>query len=133
MDRLGYLKDTKSAIRVGFDQAKSGGKKKAKGGKQQKKGEGAEEAKPADHCVVFIANEYPEFQRKCLEILAGFEFDEENKIKGDYVSAIRAAFDKKEGGIAMKFVAFQLKIAETAGKDAALRLESTFDEKECIE
>lgn len=33
----------------------------------------------------------------------------------------------------MKFVAFQLKIAETAGKDAALRLESTFDEKECIE
>lgn len=33
----------------------------------------------------------------------------------------------------MKFVAFQLKIAETAGKEAALRLESTFDEKECIE
>lgn len=33
----------------------------------------------------------------------------------------------------MKFVAFQLKIAETAGKEAALRQESTFDEKDCIE
>ena len=68
-----------------------------------------------------------------MEILRGFEFDDDNKIQGDYVSAIREAFDKKEGGIAMKFVAFQLKIAETAGKDAALRLESSFDEKECIE
>jgi hypothetical protein len=33
----------------------------------------------------------------------------------------------------MKFVSFQLKIAETAGKDAALRLEASFDEQECIE
>lgn len=33
----------------------------------------------------------------------------------------------------MKFVAFQLNIAEVSGKEAALRLESTFDEKECIE
>lgn len=33
MDRLSYLKDTKSALRVGFEQAKAGGKKKGKGGK----------------------------------------------------------------------------------------------------
>jgi len=33
----------------------------------------------------------------------------------------------------MKFVSFQLKIAETEGKDAALRLEASFDEQECIE
>lgn len=33
----------------------------------------------------------------------------------------------------MKFVAFQLNIAEVSGKEAALRLESTFDEQECIE
>jgi hypothetical protein len=33
----------------------------------------------------------------------------------------------------MKFVAFQLDIALTEGKEAALRLESSFDEKECIE
>jgi len=33
IDRLSYLKDTKSGIRVGFEAAKGGGKKKAKGGK----------------------------------------------------------------------------------------------------
>lgn len=33
----------------------------------------------------------------------------------------------------MKFVAFQLNIAKTAGKEAALRLEASFDEIECIE
>lgn len=106
IDRLSYLKDTKSALRVGFEQAKSGGKKKGKGGKQPKKGEAVEEPKQMDHCVLFIATEYPEFQKKCLQILQEFEFDENNKIQGDYISAIRAAFDKKEGGLAMKFVAF---------------------------
>lgn len=50
------------------------------------------------------------------------------------MSAIREAFtDKKQAGIAMKFVSFQLDIAKTAGKEAALRLEASFDEKECIE
>jgi hypothetical protein len=33
----------------------------------------------------------------------------------------------------MKFVSFQLNIAKTAGKEAALRLEASFDEQECIE
>ena len=33
----------------------------------------------------------------------------------------------------MKFVAFQLAIAEKEGKEAALRLEASFDEKDCIE
>lgn len=33
----------------------------------------------------------------------------------------------------MKFVGFQLNIAKTAGKEAALRLEASFDEIECIE
>lgn len=33
----------------------------------------------------------------------------------------------------MKFVSFQLNIAETAGKEAALRLEASFDEQECIQ
>lgn len=32
----------------------------------------------------------------------------------------------------MKFVAFQLNIALTEGKEAALKLESSFDEIECI-
>lgn len=33
----------------------------------------------------------------------------------------------------MKFVAYQLEIAKTAGKEAALKLEASFDEGECIE
>jgi hypothetical protein len=33
----------------------------------------------------------------------------------------------------MKFVAFQLDIARNSGKEAALRLEASFDEVECIE
>jgi hypothetical protein len=65
--------------------------------------------------------------------MQGFEFDESNKPVGDYVGAIRAAFDKKQAGLAMKFVSFQLNIAETEGKEAALKLESLFDEKDCIE
>ena len=80
-----------------------------------------------------VAKEFPEFQKKCREILQGFDFDENNKIVGDHIKAIREAFDKKQAGIAMKFVSFQLNIAETAGKEAALRLEASFDEKECIE
>ena len=83
---------------------------------------------------MFVAKEYPEFQKKCLQVLQGFEFDENNMIKGDHVTAIRETFpDKKVAGIAMKFVSFQLDIAKTAGKEAALRLEASFDEKECIE
>jgi hypothetical protein len=39
--------------------------------------------------------------------LSGFEFNDENVIQGDYVNAIKEAFpDKKQGGMAMKFVAF---------------------------
>jgi hypothetical protein len=126
-DRLAYMKDTKGVIRQGLELAKKGGKKKPK------KGAEAEPAKVIENCTIFVAKEYPEFQKECLNILRGFEFDENNKIVGEYVKAIGAAFDKKKAGIAMKFVGFQLKIAETEGKDAALRLEASFDEKECIE
>lgn len=126
-DRLAYLKDTKGSIRLGLEKAKTGGKKKPK------KGAEAEPAKTIENCIVFVAKEYPEFQKQCLTILQGFEFDENNKPVGDYIGAIRAAFDKKQAGIAMKFVAFQLAIAETAGKEAALRLEASFDEQETIE
>jgi hypothetical protein len=80
-----------------------------------------------------VAKEYPAFQRECLEILAKFEFNEDNEIQGEYILAIKEHFDKKQGGIAMKFVAFQLNIAKESGKEAALRLEASFDEVECIE
>ena len=126
-ERYSYMKDTKSSIRVGIEKAKAGGKKKPK------KGE-APEAKVIEKCTVFVAKEYPEFQKQCLTILQGFEFDENNKIVGDHVKAIREAFpDKKQAGLAMKFVSFQLDIATNVGKEEALRLEASFDEKECIE
>mmetsp|Transcript_3412 Transcript_3412/g.5764 ORF Transcript_3412/g.5764 Transcript_3412/m.5764 type:complete len:884 (-) Transcript_3412:170-2821(-) len=125
-DRLSFMKETKSSIRLGFEKAKTGGKKKPKKGEEV-------EVKTIENCVVFVAKEYPEFQKKCLEILNGFEFDENNKIKGDHIKAIREAFDKKQGGLAMKFVSYQLNIAEQVGKEAALKLESSFDEKDCIE
>ena len=124
-DRLAFLKETKSAIRLSLEKAKTGGKKKGKGP--------VEAPKELSTCVVFVAKEYPEFQKKCLTILQGFEFDSENKIVGDHVAAIRDAFDKKAAGLAMKFVSFQLNIALTEGKEAALKLESSFDEKDCIE
>jgi len=88
-DRLAYLKDTKGSIRLGLEKAKTGGKKKPK------KGAAPVEAKVLENCAVFVAKEYPEFQKKCLTILQEFEFDENNKIVGDHIAAIRAAFDKK--------------------------------------
>ena len=57
--RLHYLKEAKSTIRQGIIKAQSGGKKK-------KKGNAPEEAKVLENCVVFVAKEYPEFQKKCL-------------------------------------------------------------------
>lgn len=55
---------------------------KAKGGKGGKKGKGkeAEPAKEIDSCVIFVAKEYPEFQKQCLNILKDFEFNDENEI-----------------------------------------------------
>ena len=42
-----------------------------------------------------------------MNVLKGFTFDAENIIEGDYVNAIKGAFtDKKQAGLAMKFVAF---------------------------
>jgi len=68
------MKDTKSSISTGLVTAKSGGKKKAKKGAQP------EEQKNLESCAVFVAKEYPEFQKKCLTILREFEFDEDNNI-----------------------------------------------------
>lgn len=70
-DRLAYMRHTKSAIRKGFDNAKKGGAGNKKGGKggKAKKGQAPEvkeEAKVIDSCAIFIAHEYPEFQKKCI-------------------------------------------------------------------
>ena len=62
--RLDFLRKTKSAIRQGLDAAKAGGKKKGKKGAAE-----AEPAKVLEKCALFVAREYPEVQKKCLEIL----------------------------------------------------------------
>lgn len=126
-ERLSFLRKAKSTIREGLDKAKMGGKKKPK------KGAEPEAPKVFEKCTVFVAKEYPEFKKQCLTILSGFEFDEDNKIVGkEYIAAISAAFDKKQAGIAMKFAAFQLGIAAIDGKEAGLRLESSFDEVDLL-
>ena len=61
-DRLAYLKDVKGCIRQGLEKAKTGGKK-------AKKGKAEEPAVEISSCTIMVAKEYPEFQRKCLEIL----------------------------------------------------------------
>lgn len=67
-------------------------------------------------------------EKICLSVLKGFNFEEEItedgprfKIVGDHIGAIRDTFpDKKQAGLAMKFVSFRLKIAETDGPEVAL-------------
>lgn len=62
-DRLAYMRDCKGSIRQGLEKAKTGGKKKPK------KGAEAEPAKVIESCTLFVAKEYPEFQKQCLTIL----------------------------------------------------------------
>lgn len=61
--KLSYLKDIKGTIRLGYEKAKTGGGKK-KGGKG--KDAGPVEPASVEKCVIFLAKEYPEFQKKCL-------------------------------------------------------------------
>ena len=125
-EKYTFLKDVKSIVRLGHDQSKGGGKKAKKGAPV--------EAKTLENAVVFVAIEYPEFKKKCLEILQQFEFDADNKIQGEYLKAIKEAFpDKKQNNLAMSFVRQQLGIAEIEGKQVALRLDPAFDETALIE
>jgi hypothetical protein len=99
-------------IRLKHAAALSGGKK----AKKVAKGEKPEEAKSIENAAIFVGENFPEYQKKVLEILSTFEFNN-NQIQGDYVAKIRDAIKGKEGGLAMKFCAFVVKEAETVGKD----------------
>lgn len=121
--KYNFLKSMKSNIHLALEKTKP---------KKAKKGKAAAEEKVPENCALFVALEYPELQKKALEILSRFEFDDSNKIQGDYISAFKEAFDKKQTGLAMKFVSFVLKEAEVIGKDA-LALTSPFDQKELLE
>jgi hypothetical protein len=83
-----YVKSVKSHVRLAQDKAKHGGKKAPKGGKGGDKGA----APTTENVAVFVALEYPDWQKAVLEILATFEWDAENKIVGGgnaYVNAIK--------------------------------------------
>jgi hypothetical protein len=68
-----------------------------------------------------------------MEMLQQFEFDENNKIQGDYISKFKEEFKGKQMGSALKFASFVIKDAENIGKDEALAIKTPFDEKAVIE
>lgn len=76
-----YLQDAKHTFRLALDKAKMGGKGK-------KKGKQAEPEKQMENCAVFVGLEYPEFQRKVLEIMGKYECSE-GEMVGDYMTEIR--------------------------------------------
>ena len=119
-----YLTTLKSEIRLSFDKAMQGGKKK--------KGQAATPAAAKENCLIAIGTSFPEQQTQVLEILQGQSWDG-NTITGDYVTAVRTAIpDKKKQGLAMKFAAFVVKEAIEIGKDQALMSTSPFDEIELV-
>jgi hypothetical protein len=125
-----YMKIVKSNVRVAIENAKHGGKK----GKGGKGGKGAkEEEKVLENCAIFYAIEYPEWQKAVLEILSSFSFDENNKIKGEYIKVIKEKMTGPGAEKNIKFAAFIVKEAESVGKEAALELKTPFVEKEVLE
>lgn len=113
--QLKYLEGTKREIRLSLDKAKSGGKRKGKGGKNAP----AAEEVPMESCIVAIGKTFPEFQQKILSVLSAQPWDDNGVIQGQtYIEAIRKAIpDKKQNGIAMKFAAFVIKEATEVGKE----------------
>jgi hypothetical protein len=127
-----YLGDVKHSIRIAYDKSKSGGKK----GKKKGKGKGAAEPEPEkviENCVIFVGHEYPEFQRKTLEVLQKYDANEAGELQGDYMTEVRQTIKGKEGGIACKFAAFIVEQVQSIGKEAAMSLSMPWDEVEFLE
>lgn len=68
-----YLKDMTSNARINLDKSKSGGKKKGKKGKQEE----PKEEKPIETCAVFVAKEYPDWQKEVITVLQKYFADKE--------------------------------------------------------
>jgi leucyl-tRNA synthetase len=118
-----YIKEQKGQVNIALNKAKLGGKK-AKGGKGA-----APEQKVITKAIIFVAHEYPESVVATIEVLKQFEFDENNKIVGDYITKIKEKFtEKNQQSAAMKKVTFLLEEAAKFGKDEALELKTPFDE-----
>ena len=120
-----YLSDVKSTIRLSHVKATTGRKKVSKASKEEEKA-------TLENVVLFVGHEFPEYQRKVIEILGTFEFND-GKIQGDYISKIRTEIKGKEGGLALKFAAHIAGEAEVHGKDKAFSLKVPFDEVAVIQ
>ena len=68
-----------------------------------------------------------------MQILSEFQFDENNKIQGKYIEAIREKIDPAKLKEANKFAAFVVKDAQTVGKDVALEIKTPFDELQLLD
>jgi len=126
---LDELNDVKHEIRVVHEKALAGPGKKGKG--KGKAEVAPEEKKVLENCSIFVGNEFPVYKKQVLEILQTFEFVDNKCVADKKViqQAVAAVItDKKQSGIAMKFVAFCLENAATQGKAKALQIELPFDE-----
>lgn len=81
---------------------------------------------------MFVALEYPDWQKTVIEILQSFEF-QDNKIQGNYINAVKEKVTGPKQGLALKFAAHLAKESETVGKDQALEIKTPFDEVEVID
>jgi hypothetical protein len=126
---LGYLQDAKSTIRQAHIAASSGGKKK--------KGKQEEEKKEITTCVLFYNTQFPDFQKRVLEVLQKQEFVDDVIQGKDYIAQIREMYpdkaDKKMMDNALKFAAFTVQKAAEKGAAQTLKLEIPFQEQEVLE
>lgn len=74
--QLKYLEGTKREIRLSLDKAKSGGKRKVKGGKNA----APVADTPMESCLIAIGTTFPEFQQKILNILSAQPWDDDGNI-----------------------------------------------------
>lgn len=108
--------------------------KEEKKEKKPKKEKGKKEDKPAiilNKCIIFVAKQYTEQQRKVLETLNKMGLNEKNEIVGDVVANLRTVFDGAALGTAMKFASFCTERAAEVGKEA-FEIAMPFDEKDLL-
>ena len=125
INQFEYLQEAKSIIRNALEKAKAGGKAK-------KKGKADQPEKSLESCAVFVGLEYPEFQRKTIEIMTKYEC-KDGELVGDYMKEIRETIKGKESGIACKFAAFIAEQIKIQGKETALQLNLSWSEIELLE
>jgi len=112
-----YFWQLKRNLRLSLD--------KLKHGKKGKKGK--EETKEIKHCILFVAKEFVDVQKRVLEALNEFKISDAGDFEGDYISALRKALTPQEQKLAMKFAAFVKDDVKQRGAEA-LELKTPFDE-----